>query len=78
MTFNETIDRVKVELKKEESGILTEIDVEEALKNKINVDFRKYRILRACNTSFANKALQAEDKIGTILPYKYYYPGKRR
>jgi len=55
-------------LKKEGFGILTEIDVTSALKKKINVDFRKYRILGACNPSYAHKALLAEDKIGTMLP----------
>jgi uncharacterized protein (DUF302 family) len=68
MTFEETIDKVTEELKKEGFGVLTEIDVKAALKKKINVDFRKYRILGACNPSYAYKALLAEDKIGTMLP----------
>ena len=68
MTFEETIDKVTEELKKEGFGVLTEIDVKAALKKKINVDFRKYRILGACNPAFAYKALLAEDKIGTMLP----------
>ena len=68
MTFNEAVDKVTEELKKEGFGVLTEIDVKAALKKKINVDFRKYRILGACNPSFAHKALLAEDKIGTMLP----------
>lgn len=68
MTFEETIDKVTEELKKEGFGVLTEIDVKAALKKKIDVDFRKYRILGACNPSFAYKALLAEDKIGTMLP----------
>jgi uncharacterized protein (DUF302 family) len=67
-TFAEAVDRTKEELQKEGFGVLTEIDVQEALKNKIDVDFRKYRILGACNPSFAYKALLAEDKIGTMLP----------
>ena len=49
-------------------GVLTEIDVAATLKKKIDVDFRPYRILGACNPHFAHKALQAEDKIGTMLP----------
>ncbi|MFN2366780.1 MAG: DUF302 domain-containing protein [Desulfurivibrionaceae bacterium] len=66
--FDETIDRVTGDLKKEGFGILSDIDVKGALKKKIDVDFRKYRILGACNPPFAYKALQAEDKIGTMLP----------
>ena len=68
LTFDEAITKVMEELKKEGFGVLTEIDVTEALKKKINVDFRKYRILGACNPKFAHKALLAEDKIGTMLP----------
>jgi len=68
MTFEETIVKVTEELKKEGFGVLTEIDVKAALKKKINLDFRKYRILGACNPAFAYKALLAEDKIGTMLP----------
>jgi uncharacterized protein (DUF302 family) len=68
MTFEETIDKVTEELKREGFGVLTEIDVKAALKKKIDVDFRKYRILGACNPSYAYKALLAEDKIGTMLP----------
>ena len=68
MTFEETIAKVTEELKKEGFGVLTEIDVQAALKKKIDVDFRKYRILGACNPSYAYKALLAEDKIGTMLP----------
>jgi len=66
--FDETIARVTEELKKEGFGILSDIDVKAALKKKLDVDFRKYRILGACNPPFAYKALQAEDKIGTMLP----------
>ncbi len=67
-SFDEAIAKVTEELKKEGFGILTEIDVKEALKKKLNIDFRKYKILGACNPPFAYKALQAEDKIGTMLP----------
>jgi len=66
--FDETIARVTEELKKEGFGILSDIDVKAALKKKLDVDFRKYRILGACNPPYAYKALQAEDKIGTMLP----------
>ena len=68
VTYEEAIARATEELKKEGFGILTEIDVKEALKKKLDVDFRKYKILGACNPPFAYKALQAEDKIGTMLP----------
>jgi uncharacterized protein (DUF302 family) len=67
-TYDEAIIIVTEELKKEGFGIMTEIDVKEALKKKLDVDFRKYKILGACNPSYAYKALQAEDKIGTMLP----------
>lgn len=66
--FEETIDHVTSALKQEGFGILTEIDVQSTLKNKIDVDFRPYRILGACNPHFAHKALTVEDKIGVFLP----------
>ena len=68
VAFDEAIARTKEELKKEGFGILTEIDVKETLKKKLDVDFRNYIILGACNPPFAHKALEAEDKIGTMLP----------
>ena len=67
-SFEEAIELVTTELKKEGFGVLTEIDVKETLKNKIDVDFKKYKILGACNPHFAYKALQSEDKIGVFLP----------
>lgn len=66
--FEETLERVVTLLKEEGFGILTEIDVKETLKKKLNVDFRKYRILGTCNPPFAYKALKAERMIGTMLP----------
>jgi len=68
MTFDQAVEKVTEELKKEEFGILTDIDVKETLKKKLNVDFQKYKILGACNPPFAHKALQAENKIGLMLP----------
>ena len=67
-TFDDAVDRVTEELKKEGFGILTEIDVKETLKKKLDVDFYRYKILGACNPPFAYKALLAENKIGTMLP----------
>jgi uncharacterized protein (DUF302 family) len=67
-TFDEVYDKTVESLKKEGFGVLTEIDVKATLKKKLDVDFRKYKILGACNPGFAYKALQAEDKIGTMLP----------
>lgn len=67
-SFEEAVKRVTEELKKEGFGVLSEINIHEKLKEKLGVDFRKYRILGACNPAFAYKALQEEDKIGTMLP----------
>lgn len=66
--FDKAVVRVTEELKKEGFGILTEIDLKETLKKKLDVDIDNYRILGACNPGFAYQALQAEDKIGTMLP----------
>ena len=67
-SFDEAIEKVTVELKKEGFGVLTEIDVKETLKKKIDVDFKKYKILGACNPHFAYKALKSEDKVSVFLP----------
>jgi uncharacterized protein (DUF302 family) len=67
-SFDKVLERVISSLKSEGFGVLTEIDVKETLKKKLDLDFRNYRILGACNPPFAYKALQAEDKIGTMLP----------
>ena len=67
-SFEEVLTKVADELKKEGFGILTEIDVRETLKKKLDVNFRKYKILGACNPPFAYEALQVEDNIGVLLP----------
>ncbi|SDM47181.1 Uncharacterized conserved protein, DUF302 family [Daejeonella rubra] len=66
--FETAISKVTEELKKEGFGILTEIDVQATFKKKLDIDFKKYRILGACNPTFAFEAIKAEDKIGTMLP----------
>jgi len=68
ITFDEAVAKVAEQLKKEGFGILTEIDVKKTLKKKLDVDFKQYKILGACNPHFAYQALQKEDKIGTMLP----------
>jgi uncharacterized protein (DUF302 family) len=68
LSFDEAIDRVTAALKEEGFGIMTQINVQETLKNKLDVDFHRYQILGACNPAFAFKALQTENKIGTMLP----------
>jgi uncharacterized protein (DUF302 family) len=68
LSFEDTINKVTEELKKEGFGVLTTIDVKDTLKTKIDVDFKKYTILGACNPPFAHKALLAEEEIGLLLP----------
>ena len=67
-SFEGAIEKVTDSLKTEGFGIVTEVDIKATMKNKLNVDFRNYKILGACNPSYAYKALSAEDKIGTMLP----------
>ncbi len=67
-SFDEALIKVTESLKSEGFGVLSEINLHEKLKEKLNVDFRRYKILGACNPAFAYKALQSEDKVGTMLP----------
>ena len=66
--FEQAVQLVTEALKKEGFGVLSEIDIQQKLNEKLDVDFRKYKILGACNPPSAYKALQQEDKIGTMLP----------
>lgn len=67
-SFDEAVQKIITALKIEGFGVISEINMNEKLKEKLNVDFKKYKILGACNPSFAYKALQVEDKIGIMLP----------
>jgi len=81
MSYEQTIEKVTGELKKEGFGVLTSIDVKETLKQKINVDFKKYTILGACNPPIAHRALQEEEDLGLLLPCNvivYEKDGKTR
>ena len=67
-SFDDTVDRTIEALKAEGFGVISDIDIQGKLKEKLGVNFKKYRILGACNPAAAYKALQAEEKIGTMLP----------
>jgi uncharacterized protein (DUF302 family) len=66
--FDSAVSKTKDALQKEGFGVLSEIDIDKKLKEKLNVDFRKYKILGACNPPLAHQALQKEDKVATMLP----------
>jgi uncharacterized protein (DUF302 family) len=68
LPFEEAVEKTIEELKKEGFGILTEIDVKDTFKKKLNIDFKKYKILGACNPSIAYKAFLSEEQIGLLLP----------
>lgn len=67
-TFEKAIAKVTEELQQEGFGIITEIDVKDSFKEKLNIDFRPYKILGACNPEFAHNALLTEDNLGVMLP----------
>ena len=68
ISFEDAVRRTTEALRQEGFGIITEIDVRDTLKKKIDTEFRNYRILGACNPTLAHEALQLEDKVGTMLP----------
>jgi uncharacterized protein (DUF302 family) len=81
LPYEQAIEKVTEELKKEGFGVLTTIDVKDTLKKKIDVDFSKYMILGACNPPFAYESLQAEEELGLLLPCNvivYEKEGKTR
>jgi uncharacterized protein (DUF302 family) len=81
LSYQQAIEKVTDELKKEGFGVLTTIDVKDTLKKKLNVDFPKYAILGACNPPFAYESLQAEEDLGLLLPCNvvvYEKEGKTR
>ncbi len=71
LAFPEAVDKVIEELQKEGFGVITQINVQEILKNKLDVNFRPYLILGACNPAYAHQALTVDDKIGTLLPCNF-------
>ncbi|HUX93908.1 MAG TPA: DUF302 domain-containing protein [Ignavibacteriaceae bacterium] len=68
LPFDKAVEKVTDELKKVGFGVLTEIDVKETMKKKLNVDYKNYKILGACNPPIAHKALQIEEELGLLLP----------
>lgn len=69
--FTEAVEKVVEQLQTEGFGVITQIDVRETLKKKLDVDFRPYLILGACNPEYAHKALTLDDRIGTLLPCNF-------
>ena len=71
LEYSEALEKVIEELKKEGFGVITEINVKETFKKKLNLDFRPYVILGACNPHYAHQALELDDKIGALLPCNF-------
>jgi uncharacterized protein (DUF302 family) len=71
LSFTDAVEKVVEELQKEGFGVITQIDVRETLKKKLDVEFRPYLILGACNPQYAHQALTLDDKIGTLLPCNF-------
>ena len=71
LAFADAVDKVVEELQKEGFGVITQINVKETFKNKLDIDFRPYLILGACNPEYAHQAITADDKIGTLLPCNF-------
>ena len=67
-SFDEALSRAREVLQQEGFGVISEIDIQRALREKMGVDFRRYTILGTCNPALAHQALQLEDKVGTMLP----------
>lgn len=79
ISYEDAVEKVTAELKKEGFGVLTSIDVKETLKKKIDVDFKKYIILGACNPMLAHRALTEEEELGLLLPCNVIvYEGKEK
>ncbi|MFC2112710.1 DUF302 domain-containing protein [Bacteroidota bacterium] len=71
LSYTEAVEKLTEELQKEGFGVITEINVKEILKNKLDLDFRPYIILGACNPHYAHQALEIDDKIGALLPCNF-------
>ncbi len=67
-SFDDAVEKVTAALFTEGFGVISEVDLHEKIKHKLGVDFKRYRILGACNPAYSYRALQAEDKIGVMLP----------
>ena len=79
-SFEETLEKLQTKLKESGFGIVTELDVKQTFKNKLNVDFRNYKILGACNPKIAHKGISMEKNLGVLLPcnvvVQEHEPGK--